>query len=683
MDVPGPGGLLWGLELLAFAGLCLPLGELLRRLAAPYVGLFRSSSPVERGLLDLYLAGGAFYLFGWLPIESGLLSVALLAAGVALLFALRAYRGPASGVPPLSARELASPSVLLLVGITLALFALELGAAEGAPTGNTFDSGILASFVGLTNLHHQLPTSFLPVAAQGIAYPQGTTAWLLPVQWLFGLPPARAPLLLTPLFLALSPVAAYVWGERWWGNRRAAVALALVVALLASWTRLLASGSNDFALAFPLVLLLWAWTPRWVAAQPPGVADAVGFGAVAGYAAALNPTGPELWFLLAPVLLLLIKGVRWSTWRPWLGRWATALGVGLLFVLPSVAVLWAGRSNSNLLPGAAPAPPGSAVGLTSGQVVGYLDPLLFGRSDVWLSPFPLLRAELAALLVVGVVLLYLLRRDRASQGNALLAGFAPAALAATALLLLLDRRGAPSAALVGDITSAGEASMLLFTIYAALAAVPLIELLDWLAKRTAPESDAPSNGGRGAPEALPPPRHHGRLDTRDGTAVFGVAVLAILLLPGVVVTTTDAPGYLHGIYLSFGNTTQADFALLDWADTNLPHGARVLVAPGSAGQFLPGYRADIALLFPEIPVAGNLSYSLLVSELDAGTLDGSGHAALSALAVEYVVVTGRNTQLWPPFSPEPLLADPAEFPVYFATGDAYLFGVSSASSAAV
>jgi hypothetical protein len=684
VQVPGPGGLLWGLELLAFGALCLPLGELLRSLAAPYVGFFRSISLVERVLLDLFLAGGVFYVVGWLPIESGALSFALLLAGGALLMVLRALRrSTPSGEPPVR-RQLASPGVLLLLLLlllSLLLFALEVGAAEAAPSGNTFDSGILATFVGLANLHHQLPTSFLPVAAQGIAYPQGTTAWILPVQWLFGLPPARAPLLLTPLFFALVPAGGYVWGERWWGNRRAAVALALALTLLASWTRLLVSGSNDFVLAFPLVLLLWAWTPWWCSVDPPGLADALAFGAIAGYAAALNPAGTELWFLSIPLLLLFTRGVRWTEWSRWLTRWAAAMGVALLLLLPSLSVLLAGRSNPGLPPGAAASPAGGAIGLSFGQIVGYLDPMLFGPSNLWLSPFPILRAELAALLIAGAFLLYVLPHVHSSRGNSLLARFAPSLLASTALVLFLDAGASPLSRFTGSLTSAPESSMLLFTVYAAIAAVPLITLVDWAAGSGSPSAHAVTPSPAPSAQELPhPTRPRRRPASTTHTAVLASVAVGLLLLPGIVVTASDAPDYLRGVYQSFGNTTESDFALLAWADSNLPHGARVLVAPGSAGQFLPGYRPDIALLYPEIPASRNLSYSLVVRELDAGKLDAAGLSALSALAVQYVLVTGESNELWPAFSPRPLLASPVAFPVYFDSGDAYLFGVNLGGS---
>jgi hypothetical protein len=681
VQVPGPGGLLWGLELFAFGALCLPLGELLRSLAAPYVGCFRSVSLVERVLLDLFLAGGVFYVVGWLPVESGALSFALLLAGAVLLVVVRALRRSTPSGEPRFLHQLASPGVLLLLLLSVLLFALEVGAAEAAPSGNTFDSGILATFVGLANLHHQLPTSFLPVAAQGIAYPQGTTAWILPAQWLFGLPPARAPLLLTPLFFALVPAGGYVWGERWWGNRRAAVALALALTLLASWTRLLVSGSNDFVLAFPLVLLLWAWTPRWCSAEPPGVADALAFGAMAGYAAALNPAGTELWFLSVPLLLLFTRGGGWSEWGRWFTRWAAAMGVALLFLLPSLAVLLAGRSNPGLLPGATAPPAGTAIGLSLGQIVGYLDPMLFGASNLWLSPFPILRAELAVLLIAGVIFLYVLPDVHRSHGDRLLARFAPALLASTALVLFLDAGASPLSNVAGSLTSAPESSMLLFTVYAAIASVPVIALVDWASADRFPSVNADPRSPAQRPQGPPhPSRTRQRPASAIHAAMLASVAVGLLLVPGVVVTTSDAPAYLRGVYQSFGNTSESDFALLAWADSNLPHGVRVLVAPGSAGQFLPGYRPDIALLYPEIPASRNLSYSVIVRELDAGKLDAAGVSALSALEVQYVLVTGQSNELWPAFSPQPLLASPVSFPVYFASGDAYLFGVNVGGS---
>ncbi|HTT25695.1 MAG TPA: hypothetical protein VMH90_01865, partial [Thermoplasmata archaeon] len=154
---------------------------------------------------------------------------------------------------------------------------------------------------------------------------------------------------------------------------------------------------------------------------------------------------------------------------------------------------------------------------------------------------------------------------------------------------------------------------------------------------------------------------------------MAVAGVLLLVLPGVAVTATSFPSYDAMLYDSFGNVTASDFAMLDWAGAHLPDGARVLVAPGSAAGFLPGYAPGAVVLFPMIGGArSNGSYELVVGELDNGTLDAAGERAMANLSVGFVAVTGANSQLYEPFEPFPLLDD-ARYSVIFQEGDAYLF----------
>jgi hypothetical protein len=122
--------------------------------------------------------------------------------------------------------------------------------------------------------------------------------------------------------------------------------------------------------------------------------------------------------------------------------------------------------------------------------------------------------------------------------------------------------------------------------------------------------------------------------------------------------------------------TADDFAMLTYLGSHLPPGARVLVAPGSAAEFLPAYASDVVIVYPMVPgwTGINASYSLVVRELTNDTLDGAGTAALRVLNLGFIAVTGPSTTLWPPFSPGPLLNDSAEFPVLFHQGAAYVFG---------
>jgi hypothetical protein len=154
-----------------------------------------------------------------------------------------------------------------------------------------------------------------------------------------------------------------------------------------------------------------------------------------------------------------------------------------------------------------------------------------------------------------------------------------------------------------------------------------------------------------------------------------VFLILVLVVPGVALTPTELPPVLTELYGDFGDVTAQDFALLSYAGANLPTGARVLVAPGSAAQFLPGYAPDLVLLYPMVPGFEylNRSYALVVSQLTNATLNATGLASLAALDVQYVVVTGANTVLWPPFSAVPLLVDSSTFTLLWNEGDAYLF----------
>jgi hypothetical protein len=74
----------------------------------------------------------------------------------------------------------------------------------------------------------------------------------------------------------------------------------------------------------------------------------------------------------------------------------------------------------------------------------------------------------------------------------------------------------------------------------------------------------------------------------------------------------------------------------------------------------------------------NNTYRDLLDELTNGTLSPNGSADLAILDVEYIAVTGPNTVLANPLSPNPMLADPSGFPLLFHSGDAYVFALGAA-----
>lgn len=680
MALPGPPGGVWGLALLLWAGAAAVLGEPLRAVLSRWVRSWRTPSTIERLLLDFYLGGAVIYLVAALPfglfVAPVVLGLPLAGAVIALgLVIARRRRGVFPGAFLRSLGSSARWASLVALASALGLYAVELAVAVPVGTGNTFDSGLLTTYTALLLDHHTIALSFQPYAAPSILYPQGTSVWLGWAELVYGLPPARTSLLVTPLFFALAPLAGYVFGERWFGTERAGAALALALAWLAPASRAMAGGSNDFVLAFPLVLVLAGEAQAWFRTATPTIADALGFGLLTGYSAAMNPVGAQ-WLLLALLLgTILLRPAGVARRLAHLGRWAAAVGAALVGVVPSLYILGLGRSSPGFVPGAAAAPPGTPSGISAGQFLGSIDPFLFRPQDVQLSPVPEIRAELAILLVLGLALLLFVRRDGALDRY--LAGFRRfVALGTLSLVLLLAvvllaSTGFGPAIAISAITSAAEVATWLFVLYVFVAAVPLVLALErfsgWVGRRADPAQEPVR------------PRAPGRARRADAfeprRALLPLAVALVIVVPGVVLTPTALAPVLTDLYHAFGNVTADDLALLEYAGEHLPAGARVLVAPGSAADFLPGYASNVVLLYPLIPGFEwtNSSYNLVVDELSNATLDARGRAALAALDVGYVLVTGNSTVLWPAFSPKPLLADPTAFPLLRQIGDAYLF----------
>lgn len=672
VTLPGPNGVAWALELLAWAAAAAFLGEFVRRFTERWVAMWRSLGLIERLLLDFYLGGAAMYLLAALPIGAFVAPVVLaVPVAAALAVVARAiHRGRGGGRPDRTWAKrigLSGPSAVAFAS-ALALFAYELSIALPVATGNTFDASLLTTYVALLLQHGSIPLSFRPYAPLGLLYPQGTTVWLAWAQLDFGLPAARTSLLVTPLFLGLAPLGGFAFARRAFGTEIAGVAGAIFLASVASWTRVLVGGSNDFVFAFPLVLLLAGEAVRPSPAPEDRWTGALAFGLLVGYSAAMNPVGAQ-WLLLTFLVLAALG--PFGSWREFavrLGRWAITVGAALLPLAPTFYVLAQGWNSPGLTLGAAGPPAGTFPGINGAQFVGGIDPYLFRATDVWLSPVPTLRLELAILLTIGLGLLVV-----AGSRSGLARYLAPfrrfALVAAVVIVALLGVLWASSAGFgpavrFADVSSAAELSIWLFTLYGFVAALPLV-----LALERAFAADRPPA----------PPRSVARPVRRSvlprGAIAIGIAV--IVIVPGAVLTTTALPPVLSELYTDFGNVSAGDFALFGYAAGHLPAGARVVIAPGSAAGFLPGYVANVVLLYPLVPgwQWSNASYRLVVSQLSNATLNGSGRDALASLDAGFLIVTGANTVLWPPFSPAPLLADPTAFPLWFQDGDAYLFQI--------
>lgn len=667
--------------LLALLLIVLPAGAAVLRVVEKFLGRRVALSPVERLLCAFYSVGGLLFVLASIPAPLyGLPSVVALLAVGGVGYVAFAVRDRARGLRTV-ARFVASSRGVVLGLLTLGLLATEVvGGRLVLPNG--IDGAVDSLFVNRLLALHTVPWTLQPYATVGVVYPQGTVVWFsLPVL-LFGWPIVASPIALPPLFLSLSPAAAFSLGERLEGTpagsrRWIGLLFAGFFGVTASWPRLYVGGSYDFILGLPLFLLLLGFVRPFATRVHPW-RTVVAFGVVLGVTAAVSTTvGTAL-----SLLLLGYWAVASVTGRAAvvarLVRVLSAIGVAALFLVRSFVglVVWWNYPGHVMTSNSVPPYSPLALRETYAGVVTQIDPFSPWKWKV--SPFPLLALELQVLLVGGLALAVVaLMRRRGRLPRYLppeLAGWtlvgSVVQLAVTGVVGLLGQVNT-SLSGIQSVTNLWELSILLFTFYSLVALLPLIAGASYLGTRLGARSPRPPPPASPSPSPQIPPAPRASSGGRRWPVVVAVVVLAVPLGSGLGVTVTDMPAYLHNYLLGQSNGTEEDLSVLEWAGSHLPSCSGVLAAPGSAAQFLPEY-ATLRLIYPAFPVPTNLTYYDVVQNLSRGVYQGTTRVGMLALGVTEVFVTGATTVTYPPFSLAAFRGSP-DFALLASSGDAFLF----------
>ena len=673
----------------------LPLGAVLLRLLERWLGRRLGLSPPERVLAALYAAGGLLFVLASIPwpIFGTPLLLGLFALGaVGLLLAWRA-----DGWRPARCllAWLASPPGFVLTAGTFGLLLLEVGSIGTRDFPNSFDGSWQSLTILLLSQRHTLPWTLQPYADSGVIYPGGASVWMGVPVILFGWAPTAGPVVVPPFFLALSVVGAFCWGERLGGSgsprgTRTGLLFAGFFGLVASWPRLFAGGSYDFALCLPLLLAIFGWLPGWVRSRTPRWRDVIAFGLLFGVCASLSALVAELLFFLLLGYLLVAVLAQQANFARWAAGLAVVLILGLTFVVRSLAGIAVWYSYPGHVLSAAGTPPYAleTVGPAAPDVSlnGDLNPFVPWK---WkLSPLPILTVELGLLLSVGLVILLAWGAlPKTALRRVLPRGLVEPIVVTTVITFLFTAAlalwilsGGPGASTVAEVTNVDEGSFALFIAYQSIALLPLVAVVEHLAaeRRVAPPPTGPSVAVESRPIS---PRW-----TPDGRRSRGIAYLAmaaaVVLAFGVGagVTVTEVPTFLENHLDELANVTAGDVGALDWAGAHLTSCARVLASPLSAAMFLPLY-SSAKLIFGTAPLSSNLSYERIVANLTAGTYSTTVAGLMLGLGITQVFVTGATSVSFPPFDPAPLLGS-SDFSLLYQNGDAmiFLFGPGASAS---
>jgi hypothetical protein len=637
--------------------------------------------------MAFYAAGGFLFVLASVPLPTyGLATVIATLAGGGFAYAALVVRERGRSLKPARDWVVSVPGAALVLG-TLALLAFEISPIAGHPFPNTWDGSATALWVNLTLANHSVPWTLSPFAQAGVTYPMGTTVWMTIPVLILGWSVITVPLLLPPLFLSLSVPAAFCWGSRLaadWGRQSEFVALLFAgfFGLVASWPRLLVGGYYDFVFALPLLLVLFGMVLPLAERPPAPWRMVIALGLAGGVLSSLSPVATQALLLVLVGYLLAFRPWSFGELSSWLARFVALIAFDAVCLLRSLvgALTWFSYPG-HVLVQTGPAgysPPSTFGPLGQRLIVGDLDP--FAPVKFRMSPFPIMSLELQVLLVGALGLAALAYFARSERWTDLWPRrFVASLLVATAVLfalttvsLLADIPGTLSGFL-GAVTNFDEASFLLFLCLQALGTVPLVALAtvlrrEWSERKSrstsSPETESP-----------PPGRSRSRGFSRP-PAAKSVVVLAVLLLAvpfatGAILTGTQASNFIYQEVTKTSNVTVSDQDALEWAGQHLASCSAVLVAPGSAAQFLPEF-VTAHLVYQMNPTPWNATYFEVVQNLTEGQYSSETRAGLLSLGVTVVFVTGQSSVTYPAMDAAPLVSS-SDFSQLFSEGDASIF----------
>lgn len=670
--------------------LAVPLGLVVLDLAEWWRSKPLVLTRLERILFAFYATGGVLFVLA--SIAVGFYGAPLVVGALSVGWVVKLARWARSRwqEPRRFLAWARTPTAAVIALGTLGVLVWEALYVANIPLGNGVDGAVHALFVQLLLTQHALPWTLQPYANVGVTYPQGAPVWESLPPLLFSWPVTASPVALPPLFLSFTVPTTYCLGERWAPSRyRRSLTGGLLYAaffgLLASWPRMVVGGSYDFAFAFPLMILIVALLPAFFSRRDRSLRDAVLLGGGIGCAAVISGSIGLAFAALLPVFWLLFspQGVR--------PRLAGALNIVLALLVGVSAeirsfagvIAWYSYPAHVLGPVGLPpyANPAVPNPLSYRNVTGELDPFILWKYAM--SPVPGQSLFLEILLAAGLVVLAIRFGDHLGRlGSLVSAGEARStaggviALFALTALVLLGAAANTSPSGIPSVVNPDELAQILFFFFQTVALLPLLIVArfslrawgDWAAHRTSVvrhSLSSPPLAGRARRIRGP------RVVGPQYTAVLAAATVIVSLLAGSATTVILVPGAIMHQVDSQANISSGDIAALRWAGANLPHCSTVLVAPGSAAQFLPEF-ALVHIDFPSYPPAYNGSYWIAVNGLTAGTYNASVRSALSALGITEVFVTGRTTPEFGALSPVPMEGS-TDFALLFHDGDAFVF----------
>lgn len=662
---------------------CLMLiGEALRVIISRYSGLFRRLDILQVLVIDVYLGGLILYILAIIPL--GLFStttawaLTITFSMFSLLFHRKKFEGVKRLVQPgrkharmkavrdylLARRGALLENIAVLTMFLVALW-IQIIPIANFVFGSIHDTSIHALYVELILENGQIPATHQPYLPAAIIYPQGAHVVFAYSCYILGLIPPKAVFYASPLFNAMTVLAAYYLGKKIHPTRNLGLIFAFVMAFVSMWPKFVTWGSNPFIMGFPLFLVCLSFLPSLpVLLDENKLREIFVIGILLGYLASIHLAFYEV-IIASAMLWLLIEASRKPKKIYKIGNFLIMCIFSILLMAPFL------YRFVKYYPY-----PGHNIGLPSDIVVDVKSPpdprgtpshppliSILMNFPMWLfscyniHPYPDLRVLWIGLVSASVLTLFFsLRKKRALYVAERIA------LIAFGAGLLLD-----VCAYIFPLIPWGRISLVIYVSACLLIAVFTVRLYFTL--------------------RIFFPRIF-CIIKRNKKKVFvtrfmaSLLVVSALFVPFVYYTISYDPQELQTVYNIFAVTTESDYEIMMWMKHNLYDNAIILISPYESGGFIPSVSQKKAI-FPLSAYWFSHSYRRIIDLIHQRVINETTYELMNNFEITHIFVGSRAIQQWgklrleenPRWDPMLFLGNP-NFKLVKNIGGSYLFNVS-------
>jgi len=666
-------------QLLFLMFLLIMIGEPFRILFSRSLSFFRELDILQAGVIDVYLGGLFLYLIALVPLH---LFTMYSVWGTTVLFVflsfflhqelLRKFKFWFQFPQKqryiyvfLNARKIRILKGAIVFGMFLFSLCIQLAPLSNFVFGSIHDVSLHGLFVELILENGHIPATHQPYLTAAIIYPQGAHVIFAYSCYVLRIIPPKAVFYASPLFSAMTILAAYSLGKKVHPKGNLDVVFAFIMTFVSMWPAYITWGSNPLILGFPLYLLCLGLLPYLYDLPHLNIKKLFVIGILCGYLGSIHLAFYEV-LIVSAMLWLLIE----ASHKP---KRTYKIGIFLIMcifsIFPIAPFLYRYIKYYPY--------PGHNIGLPSDIVADVKSiptpnpdpskpPLIsiLTNFPMWLfsnyniHPHLVPRVLWVGLVFASVLTLFFYIRKKGAFYVA-----EKIALITFGASVLLDL-----CTYILPTIPWGRISLIIYISLCLLISTFSIRLYPVLSVFFA--------------------RIFRNIIKKNGEKVVMTGFMATFLLfsalysPFIYYTIVNRPWELRGLYGMYAVTSKSDYELMTWMKHNLSDNAIILVNPCDSGTFITSV-SQKKVVFPFSAYLLSSSYRKLIDLIRQGVINETTYELMNDFEITHVFLGSRALQYWgkvkleenPKWDPLLFLGNP-NFKLVKNIGDSYLFDVS-------